>query len=1252
MACGSSCCGPPPDPAATSGSAAPPAADPALSTRASTADNASDRAVHNASTEITEIQQQDVDVHSTMAAEVQSIEINERRSPFTTEASVQLLTNPVGTQSEGCQKGCCGLKIEEPPKDDCGKGCCGPKIEPPEDDCGKGCCGSSPEQPPKDITCGKGCCESSTISKPIQVQGKSDCKAGCCSSTAVGLKDFPQKEDCCDVDTEPAEDACKDACCSEKPPLKDDCCASDLESSDDACKSDCCSEKLPLEEDITPKPDCCAGKIAPCCSTSCIDRIALRECEAGDDCGSCSDTSQAKTGVAKQGGKACRTHLRRAYDRYQAQLDAIGCICRALLALGKESCCAPQGRSKGARSVSRLSARSFSGSRSSLVSTRSKAKSCAEPCCGPKRVKTKEKTSSKATCGRPGSVSITVDSCADGCCGDEKAPNSHDNIQLARNDGDPERRGMSGQEHVVLAITGMTCTGCETKLQRTMSTLQGVSNLKTSLVLARAELDIDLRMLSVSEVTKHLERTTEFKCERLTSHGSSLDLLCVGDPRDVVDQKWPDGVTGVRAIDRKKIRVDFDPKIIGARDLVNKGWGSPMNLAPPQPDQTLNAGAKHVRHVGLLTLLSAVLTIPVLVMAWAPLPEHEIAYGSASLALATLVQVLIAGPFYPKALKAMVFSRVIEMDLLIVLSTSAAYIFSVVSFGYLVAGQPLSTGEFFETSTLLITLIMVGRYAAALARQKAVESISIRSLQTTTATVFENNNTTQIDARLLQFGDVFMVAPDSAVPTDGVVLSGSTDVDESMMTGESTPVEKNTGSIVIAGSVNGPGTIKVRLTRLPDDNTISTIAGMVDEAKLSKPKIQEMADRIATYFVPVVVALTIITFSIWVAIGVAVQNRSGSDAVIQAVTYGITVLIVSCPCAIGLAVPMVVVIATGVAAERGVIFKSSESIELACKTSHVVFDKTGTLTQGKLSVVREEYLADEPELAKSLLLALVEHVKHPVSVAAANHLKALGVTAASGVSETKVQAGKGIEGKYLGASICAGNATWLDLSSNAHVQSIQSQARTAFCFVVGGSPAVVFGLQDSLRPDAAATVSKLQDSGITVHLLSGDDDGAVQAAGLALGIPDMNIRSRCSPGDKQVYIKELIDVPPASQQAKSNPPVVVFCGDGTNDAAALAQATIGIHINEGTDVAKSAADVVLMRPNLNGILTVISVSKKAVHRIAFNFGWSFVYNLFAILLSAGAFVNARIPPAYAGLGELVSVLPVIAAALLLRWTKV
>lgn len=374
---------------------------------------------------------------------------------------------------------------------------------------------------------------------------------------------------------------------------------------------------------------------------------------------------------------------------------------------------------------------------------------------------------------------------------------------------------------------------------------------------------------------------------------------------------------------------------------------------------------------------------------------------------------------------------------------------------------------------------------------------------------------------------------------------------------------------------------------------------MVDEAKLSKPKIQEIADKVASYFVPVVVALTIITFVIWVAVGIAVRRQSGSEATIEAITYAITVLIVSCPCAIGLAVPMVIVIASGVAAKRGVVFKSSNSIEVAYKTTDVVFDKTGTST----------------------------------------------------IVDTKVLPGKGVQGAFNGANICAGNSRWLGLSDHTHVKAMLSKGLTTFCFTINNTLIATFGLQDSIRPDALSTVSQLQARGITTHLLSGDDDGAVQAIGAELSIPLANIRSRCSPSDKQNYIKNLLSTP-STNSAKPRSPIVIFVGDGTNDAPSLAQATIGVHISTGTDIAQSAADVVLVRPHLSNILTIINVSRKAIHRIAFNFGWSFTYNLFAVLLGAGAFVRARIPPEFAGLGELVSVLPVVAAAVGLKWAKI
>ncbi|KAI8963339.1 heavy metal translocatin [Daldinia sp. FL1419] len=1167
--------------------------------------------------------------------------------------------------------------MTETKKKSCTAGCCSPSPPPPLPEvkdvgCSSGCCGVGKEEEVDD------CCE------PQVSESKS------CSAAHETPGNTPELDECCEPATSTSDNGCRDACCksdrkpdaccapkvaSPVPASSAGCCASKAgQCGKDSCRDSCCdaeqgaggkldgpAEDLPrnackdaccltTKSDIT-EPSCCEGKQKPCCDTTCIDRLVIRE------------TAAESSSSTKE--KSIR-------EKYEIRLSALGCLCRALVALGQESCCttreiSSEERKRGPKRTARPKSQEKQAStcqpkargnccsmpleRKSSTSKIRDGASCKKGCCGRVENSAVVKPAKESSCcsknPKPG----------DGCCkrnGDipiEYHPEKSGSQDVRVTDLE---KGLSGSERVVLSITGMTCTGCETKLQQTLGRVDAVKNLKTSLVMARVEFQLDSSLATPEDIVKHIERTTEFKCERIATRGSTLDIIPVGGAKQFIQQPMPLGVENVVLVDERTVRITFEPEIIGARDLINQGFHTPATLAPPQADPSIAAGSKHVQHMGWTTLASALLTIPVLVLAWAPLEERPITYGSVSLALATIVQIFIAGPFYPKALKSLIFSKVVEMDLLIVLSTTAAYTFSVVSFGYLVSGQPLLTGNFFETSTLLVTLIMVGRWISALARQKAVESISIRSLQASTAVLISGDDAeSDIDTRLLQYGDIFKVAPHSKVPTDGVILSGTTEVDESMLTGESHPIEKKPGSIILAGSLNGSGTVIVRLTKLPGQNTISTIAAMVDDAKLSKPKVQDLADRIASYFVPVVISLTLITFISWVGVGIRVQGKSGSEAVTQAITYGITVLIVSCPCAIGLAVPMVIVIACGVAAERGLVFKASEAIEIADKTSHVVFDKTGTLTEGKLSVISEEYPSGPQHIVTPNILGLLGDVNHPVSSAVTAHLKAQGVIAAK-VDRVKSLPGKGVQGYINGLHIQAGNSRWLDTESHPHVQAVLSNGYTAFCVTIDSKLQAVFGLADTVRQDAKLTIAELQKRNIAVSMLSGDDHGVVRSVAYSLGIPVENALSRCSPADKRAYIQKLF----GENAGKDNKerPVVVFVGDGTNDAVALAQATIGVHVNSGTDVAQSAADVVLMRPSLGGIITMMDVSRAAIRRVAFNFGWSFVYNVFAILLAAGAFVNAgknaRIPPEFAGLGELVSVLPVIVVAVSLRWAKI
>lgn len=294
--------------------------------------------------------------------------------------------------------------------------------------------------------------------------------------------------------------------------------------------------------------------------------------------------------------------------------------------------------------------------------------------------------------------SLTLDAC---CNGPECADNKRVPVNTAASTLRDIEKNRFVTEHVKLSIEGMTCVGCEKKLFSSLNAIPGIQNLQTSLVMAIAEFDFNAATVSINGVIRDIAKTTGFSCQEVHTQGQSLDVLVSCDARDFVRQKNPYGVQTMVAVDKHTVHITYDAKLIGARDLLQRSFDAPIALAPHRPHAELESGSKHVRQTALITAFSTVVTISVLVLAWAPLPRHEILYGSISLALATIVQIVVAGPFYPSAFKALIFTRVIEMDLLIVLSTSTAYIYSVVAFSYAVQGRPLPTGEFFETSTCL-----------------------------------------------------------------------------------------------------------------------------------------------------------------------------------------------------------------------------------------------------------------------------------------------------------------------------------------------------------------------------------------------------------------------------------------------------------------------------------------------------------------------------------------------------------------------
>jgi heavy metal translocating P-type ATPase len=865
------------------------------------------------------------------------------------------------------------------------------------------------------------------------------------------------------------------------------------------------------------------------------------------------------------------------------------------------------------------------------------------------------------------------------------------------NDSDPEK-GPPNFERVVLSIDGLKCGCCEGGISRAVKRIPAIKNHKVNIVLARVEFDLNLNRQSIVEVIRKLSAETGYSFEEYSQPAGQVLELLVSDFWQLQRVDRPRGVTWVEtpSIDRQfwtpsrllsgrnspgptyyggprspakcivdkcivvtrqsqPVRIHFDASVIGARDIYDyyRVDIPDVILAPPPAHPSLAVGAKQTKRALYLFLFTFAFTVPVIVFAWTQIVDRETVYAHVSLVLASVVQTVALVEFVPSAARSLWHSRVFEMDFLIAASTTTAYVFSVVSYALQLQGSSLGIESFFETSTLLVTLILLGRVINEFARYRAAKSVSFRSLQAEEALLVlpesdkhADPKTRLIDSRLLQYGDSFKVLPHSKVVTDGTILYGGSEIDESMLTGESMPVAKGVHSKVFAGTTNGSGQLVVALTALPHENSVHKIASMVEDAELTKPKAQALADKIAGWFVPVIGTLGILVFMIWLFVGRFVLVQLWQTAAIYAITYAIATLIVSCPCAIGLAVPMVILIAGGVAARFGIIFRDAQKLEVARSVTDVVFDKTGTLTTGHFVVTSENFHdTNDTLLTMRILLGLLKDVRHPVGAGVYEHvarrsrmhpgedLKEIGI------SDITSYPGKGVKGIITqgGREVRAGSPGWLDVN-------VEESNCSYLCVTVQGVLVATFKLKDQAKHNAEKVVAELQRRNMRVHMISGDGQGAVDDVAHSLNIAKKQTKSRCSPNGKMVYIRDV--------QAEGR--VVMFVGDGTNDSVALKQADVGVHVNQGgSDVAKGAADVVLMTSRLQDVLILLDISKAAFRRIVANFGWSACYNMFAILLAAGAFVGVgkevRIQPQWAGLGELVSVLPVVLIAFQMRW---
>lgn len=885
----------------------------------------------------------------------------------------------------------------------------------------------------------------------------------------------------------------------------------------------------------------------------------------------------------------------------------------------------------------------------------------------------------------------TVSDCDEGqCCSptasvNEKNSNEEFIVDISQDLGSPPR-------FLSLTITRMTCTGCADKAIHVLKAMNGIlpESVRVSFLDNRAEMTFLPDVRGENEIAETLRKKTGFRVVVMNSGSleeAGVDKVRIGisggQNDDMISEL--EAVRSVKFLKSEKgrniLEVSYDPVVSGVRDLlsaINRGNDQiDAELVDTPDDETVasHAERKHLRHLGIITLLAGIITVPVVVLAWAPLPKVDNASKYFIQMPLTTVVMGMAYRIYMSAFRTMLYggaggSRV-DMDVLVLVATMAAWGFSntifIVDFVNGVLGET-DREPFFETCCLLVTLILAGRWIAGEVRMWALQRVVVlggQSKKEVSTKVFlvEGDSIREIDQRLLQYGDILVAEKGDLIATDGVVVDGEAEVDESLLTGEAKPAIVQIGRLVMAGSSIVNGKLRYRVTRLMHENTISVIKRMVRFAGGEKPTVQRLADKFAALVTPAVLALAVVVFVIWFLVGGMIRQKRWADSAVGAISYAVAVLAVSCPCAIGLAVPMVMVFASRVAMRKGgFLFVNVTAVERGWEAKRVVFDKTGTLTTGKLKVVFRKTLIggdwgdDIDEQTQKLVKVLCEGEKHPVS-------RALAASVSGGTEEcpevmTDTVVGRGLEIVIDGQLVRGGQPSWCAPGGQKHhiVKGVIKQGLTVFTLSIDKELKAIFGLEDNIRPEAAGVIAELHSRDIETYIFSGDHKHAVEKVSRILGIPEENCRSNCSPEQKASEIKALQQrLLPVGKDGKQtfNHPIVLFLGDGTNDAVALTQADVGLSMSDSTSVAISAADVAILSTSLTSVVSFLDLSKRVKRCIWVSFAWAVLWNFFAVLAAGGGFVVVRISPEWAGLGELGSVLPVviIAAFVGVRWRR-
>jgi Cu+-exporting ATPase len=769
---------------------------------------------------------------------------------------------------------------------------------------------------------------------------------------------------------------------------------------------------------------------------------------------------------------------------------------------------------------------------------------------------------------------------------------------------------------VTLRILGMTCTMCALTIERQLLGQRGVASATVNFALGQATITYDADTVAPKQLVQAI-RDVGYDVDTDRAELEVVGIVCASCVMAIeAALKEIPGVIdeSVNPVTAKAV-IDYDPSIVTVDKLIqiirNTGYDVtevPQIAETARLDRERASREREIAQYRNRLIFTIAFGIPLLLGMLAPYVVSIPVFFMNSVfqfLVATPVMIIVGYGFYRRAIIS-VAHRGANMDVLISLGTIAAYAYSTAT-TFFIPGY-----TYFDTSVFIFAFVLLGRYLEARAKGSTSEAIrTLLQLKPEFAIIITEEGERSVPADEVRVGDIVLVRSGSKIPVDGIVAEGQSAVDESLLTGEAVPVDKQPGDEVIGATINREGLLKIKATRVGADTTLAQIIRLVDMAQTSKAPIQRFADRAASYFVPGVVAAALLTFAAWTFLGLPSN---------EVLLRTIAVLVIACPCALGLATPTAVMVGTGLGAENGILIKGGEYLERAEDIDTIVFDKTGTLTEGVLTVTN---VFGDAALSEADVLRFAASAErgseHPLARAVLRRAAEMGIDS-SPPQDFKAVGGQGVTASVNGDEVALGNqalmhARGIEVRQGATIRELEVQGKTVMLLAVNGTLAGGIALADRVRGEAAGVVAELQDMGIQSGMLTGDNQTAALAIATQIGI--RSVRAEVLPQGKTAEIERFME----------GGNVVAMVGDGINDAAALAEADVGIAIGTGTDVAIEASDITLLQADLRGVVASIKLSKRTMTTIRQNFGWALVYNSIGIPIAALGFLRPELAAA-------------------------